>query len=182
MRMSRARARSTTTLGRPGPRRPCGTRLAGELLAGQTGFGALREADTLLFGDGSKDGDDRVFEDAAGIQILFRIRAVADAPLCEAIEQMQGGQNPFARETVKRPEEQTIEAALFSVSDHELVAVPITGFTAGIIAVNLEDRPTLLRGKGLQLEKLIFGILAAVSGGDAGIDSAIHNRYIVPYY
>jgi hypothetical protein len=96
-----------------------------------------------LFCDGLKDRDDSIFENFARIEVRLRERMEPNAVAAEAVEVLQRFQCALASQSVERPENEDIKAALGGVSYHGLKLSAI-GFAAGIlIFVLANDHPVL---------------------------------------
>ena len=153
---------------------------AGLFLPFEPGASALREADTLLLGDGGQDGDHGILEDIAGIEILLRVGAEADAPLREPVEQEQSRQRALAGEPVERPKEQNIEAAIFRIGEHFLERGPVIAFRRDGIAIDAKNLPVLRGDETLHLLELIFRHLRAVPLRNANVDADAHSNPCYP--
>src|SRR5580700_4309543 len=71
--------------------------------AGQAGSYAFAESDSFLLRDRGENGNDRIFEDPAGIEVRLGEAAIADAGPSQSVEMSEGFKDAFA---VKRSRDQ----------------------------------------------------------------------------
>ena len=115
-----------------------------------------------MFCDGPKDRDDSILEDSTRIEVRLRERMEPNAVAAEAVEVLQRFQCALASQSVERPENEDIEAALGGVSYHGLKLSAI-GFAAGIVVfVFAYDHPVLSVAKLPKLVGLVGGLLTFV--------------------
>lgn len=80
--------------------------------SGKPGQRAFRQANAFLLGGGGYDAQHRVFEDAAGIQVLLRERTPVDAVAGQPFQVVQGFAHTFPAEAIQGPEQHHVKLAL----------------------------------------------------------------------
>jgi hypothetical protein len=145
--------------------------------AGQAGSYAFAESDSFLLRDRGENGNDRILEDTAGIEVRLGETAITDAGPSQSVEMSEGFKDAFAGEAIERPKQEQVKTAMGGISEHflELNAVTVSARLA--VGVFAADRPTLPYGELAELRELVFDFLAFVSGAHTSIDRDSRVRY-----
>ena len=137
---------------------------------------AFAESDSFLLRDRGENGDHRILEDPAGIEVRLGETAIADAGPSQSVEMSEGFEDTFAGEAIERPKQEQIKTAMGGIAEHflELNAVTVSARLA--VGVFAGDRLTLPYGELAELRELVFDFLAFISGAHTSIDRDPHGR------
>ena len=104
---------------------------------------SLRNPDSLLFRDSTKNRDHSVFENATRVQVGLGEGSECNAIIAQLIKALQGFECTLPGESVQSPEKYKIETAPSGVGHHRLKLGP-AGFATGLVVFVLDfDEPSL---------------------------------------
>jgi len=125
---------------------------------------ALAQSDSFLLRDRGENGNDRILEDPAGIEVRLGETAITDAGPSQSVEISEGFEDAFAGEAIERPKQER------GIAEHFLELNAVTLSARPVVGVFARDRPTLFCGEFAELRELVFDYLAFVSIAHTSID------------
>jgi hypothetical protein len=150
-------ARSADRSPAPGSFLPC---------AVQPGAGPLAYPDALLFRDGCEDREYGVTKDATGIEVLLGVAAPVDPVRVQALKVRERFEDTLPAETVERPKQENVEAALGGFLPHPQESGAVGLRARFLVHVFGHDLPALCFAELPKLAALIIDFLSfALSGG-----------------
>ncbi len=131
-------------------------------------FDAFGDKGAFKLGEGGEDAEDEFSLWGRGVDVLLK-RNEVNAEVSELVE---GVDECLGRtgESVVSPDEDDVHLSLAYVVEEALVVGAIFIRARGVVNVFVDDVEPSTTGVLPQLQKLGFGVLAFVEGGDPGVD------------